>query len=256
MEQRKSVLVTGAVVNTGLAIAERFLKEGWAVFITSRDEDEAKTKAQELSEKYNAPCFGLKYVPLYAKDEGEGIIEEMEKMGYSPDSIVLNAANLGLAQNALTCEIQDFEDVIITNVMGYYVPARAAANSMIRNGKAKHGTIVFIGSINHATTIPGRCAYSASKGAILSMTRAMALDLAPHGIRINCVMPGPIFTTRYENDPEMAARKAQPLPLGRVSTTEEVANAVWFYATEQSGNATGSGFVMDGGLTCVVNGAY
>lgn len=256
MTDRKCALVTGAVINTGLAVAEKFLSEGWAVFITSRNAAEAESCAKELTKKYNSPCFGLGYVPLYAKNEGDGLIERMEEMGYPPDCVVCNAANLGLDQNALTCEIEEWEDVIITNVMGYFVPARAAARSMIKTGKAKSGTIVFMGSINANNTIPGRSAYTASKGAILSMTKGLALDFAPHGIRVNCVMPGPIWTTRYDANPEMGARKAQALPLGRVSTTADIANAVWFFATEASGNATGSGLVVDGGLSCVVNGSY
>jgi NAD(P)-dependent dehydrogenase (short-subunit alcohol dehydrogenase family) len=254
--ERKSVLVTGATVNTGLAIAERFLKEGWAVFITSRNEKEAVDKAAELEKKYATPCFGLKYVPLYAREEGEGIIDFMLERGYCPDCVVCNAANLGLDQNALTCELKDWEDVILTNVMGYFVPARAAANAMIKAGKSDKCSVVFIGSINAMNTIPGRSAYTASKGAILSMTKGLALDFAPHGIRVNCVMPGPIWTTRYDANPEQAARKAAAVPIGRVSTTAEIASAVWFFATEASGNTTGSGLVVDGGLTSIVNGAY
>ena len=88
------------------------------------------------------------------------------------------------------------------------------------------------------------------------MTKGLALDFAPYGIRVNCVMPGPIWTTRYDANPETAARKGDALPLKRVSTTDEVANCIWFFATENSGNATGSSMVIDGGLTSVVNGAF
>lgn len=253
---RRSVLVTGATVNTGLAIAEKFLKEGWAVFITSRNEKEAIDKAIELEKKYNSPCFGLAYTPLYAREQGEKIIDFMVEKGYYPDCVVCNAANLGLSQNALTCDLKDWEDVILTNVMGYFVPARAAAKRMIEAGKAKSGTVVFIGSINAFNTIPERSAYTASKGAILSMTKGLALDFASYGVRVNCVMPGPIWTTRYDENPEMGAKKGAAVPIGRVSTTSEIANAVWFFATEASGNATGSSLVVDGGLTSIVNGAY
>lgn len=256
MEGRKSVLVTGATVNTGLAVAEKFLSEGWAVFITSRREADAVQKAQELTEKYGVPCFGLGFNPINAKAEGEALFAKIAEKGYVLDSVVCNAANLGLAQNALECEIQDWEDVIITNIMGYFIPARLAAREMIKAGKAATGTVVFIGSINYRDAIPNRSAYVTSKGGIRSMTKGLALDFAPYGIRVNCVMPGPIWTTRYENNPAMGAQKAKAVPIGRVSTGADIANTVWFFATENSGNATGAGLIVDGGLDCVVNGAY
>ncbi len=256
MNDKKVALITGATVNTGLAIAERFLKEGWVVFITGRPGDNAKETAQMLSEKYGSECYGLEYTPLYARTEGEALVKSITDMGYCPDVFVGNAANLGLDQNALTCDVQDWEEVLITNVMGYFVPARAVANAQIAAGKSQRGSIVFIGSVNAINTIPGRSAYTASKGAILSMTKGLALDFAPHGTRVNCVMPGPIWTDRYDRNPAQAARKADALPLKRVSTTEEVANCVYFFATEASGNATGSSMVIDGGLTSIVNGAY
>ena len=256
MKDCKTVLITGAHVNTGLAVAERFLKEGWVVFITGRPGSGAKEKAEELSKIYDGRCFGLDYTPFKAREEGEALVEKILEMGYCPDAFVGNAANLGLDQNALTCDVADWEEVLITNVMGYFVPARAVAKAMIANGKSQTGSIVFVGSINAINTIPGRSAYTASKGAILSMTKGLALDFAPYGIRVNCVMPGPIWTTRYDANPEQAARKADALPLKRVSTTDEVANCIWFFATENSGNATGSSMVIDGGLTSIVNGAY
>ena len=254
MSERKCVLVTGAVRNSGLGIAKKFLQEGWTVFITSRNADDARKKADELTEKYGVPCYGLGYSPLHAKEECEGLFAQVAERGYVLDCVVCNAADLGLNQDALTVDLQDWENVLLTNVMGYYVPARLAAREMIRAGKK--GSIVFIGSINYRNAIPKRSAYVASKGAILSMTKGLALDFAPHGIRVNCVMPGPIWTSRYDADPVKAARKAEVVPLGRVSTTAEIGSSVYFFATEQSGNATGSGLIIDGGLDSVVSGAY
>lgn len=256
MNTNKSILVTGATTNSGLAIAEKFLSKGWTVFITSRDSEKAGRKAAELQEKYAVPCFGYGFNPLNAKNETEQLFKRISAEGYTLDSIVCNAANLGLNQDALTVDLQDWEDVILTNIMGYFVPARYAAKAMVEAGKSETGTIVFIGSINYRDAIPGRSAYVATKGAIRSMTKALALDFAPYGIRVNCVMPGPIWTTRYDENPEKGARKASAVPLKRVSTTSEIANVVWFFATEQSGNATGAGLIIDGGLDCIVNGAY
>lgn len=254
---KKSVLVTGGVRNTGLGIAEKFLQEGWTVFLTSRSAADAEKKAAELAEKYGQECYGLGYDPLNAKQESEALFEKIAQKGYVLDSLVCNAADLGRWQNPLNVDLDAWENVLLTNVMGYFVPARIAAREMIAAGKAKTGTIVFIGSINCRDALPERSAYCASKGAIRSMTKALALDFAPYGIRVNCVMPGPIWTTRYdEMDPQEAARREKLIPLGKASTAAQIAGGVYFFATEASGNATGSGLVMDGGMDSMVAGGY
>lgn len=255
MKEKKSVLITGAVRNTGLGIAEKFLQEGWTVFITSRNECEAQKKAAELAEKYAQPCYGLGYNPLNAKEEGEALFQAVAEKGYVLDSLVCNAADLGLQQDPLTIDLQTWENVLVTDVVGYFVPARIAAREMVRAGKA--GTIVFIGSINCRDALPRRSAYCASKGAIRSMTKALALDFAPYGIRVNCLMPGPIWTTRYDAmDPQEAERREKLVPLGKASTAAQIAGGVFFFATDASGNATGSGLVMDGGMDSMVAGGY
>ena len=254
---KKSVLVTGAVRNTGLGIAEKFLQEGWTVFLTSRNAAEAETKADELSAVYHQECYGLGYNPLYAKEEGELLFQKIADRGYTLDSLVCNAADLGRWQNPLEVDLQAWENVLLTNVVGYFVPARIAAREMIRAGKASTGTIIFIGSINCRDALPERSAYCASKGAIRSMTKALALDFAPYGIRVNCVMPGPIWTTRYdEMDPQEAAKRESLVPLGKASTAAQIAGGVYFFATDASGNATGSSLVMDGGMDSIVAGGY
>ena len=257
MKMKKSVLVTGAVRNTGLGIAEKFLQEGWAVFITSRDEENAKAKASELAEKYCQPCFGIGYDPLNAKKEAEEIFTKIAKEGYVIDTLVCNAANFGVGQDPLTIDLEEWENVLLTNIMGYFAPARIAAREMIKAGKAKTGTIIFIGSINYRDSLPRRSAYCTSKGGIRTMTKALALDFAPYGIRVNCVMPGPIWTTRYDAmDASEAERRASLVPLGKVSTAAQIAGGVYFFATDASGNATGSSLIMDGGMDCLVSGGY
>ena len=254
MENAKCALITGAVKNTGLAAAEKFLQEGWTVIITSRSAEEAQVRAAELSEKYSLPCYGFRYTPLTAEESCGELFSQIDALGLVPDAVVCCAADLGLAQNALTVDIGTWTNVLTTNVVGYFAPARAAALRMIE--AKKPGTVVFIGSINYRDAIPNRSAYVASKGAIRSMTKGLALDFAPHGIRVNCIMPGPIWTTRYDADPEKAARKASVVPLGRVSKASEIASAIYFFSTDASGNATGSGLVIDGGLDSIVSGGY
>lgn len=250
------VLVTGAVRNTGLAVAKRFLREGRAVFITSRDAAAAERKAEELSAAYSVPCFGLGFSPLHADTEAARLFGAISEKGFYAGTVVCTAAALGLGQDALSCRPEDWAEVFFTNMTGYFSVAREAAREMIRSGAARTGSIVFIGSINYRSAIPGRSAYVASKGGILSMTKGLAVDLAPHGIRVNCVLPGPVWTSRYDADPVKAAKKAEPVPLGRVSAAEEIAEAVFHLSSPAAGNTTGSGLVIDGGLSslCPISG--
>lgn len=254
VKKQKCALVTGAVRNTGLAVARRFLREGWAVFITSRDGDEAEKRAKELSEEFGKPCYGLEYFPNEAAEKTEALFSEISARGYTVNSVVCAAADLGLSQNPLECDPKDWENVFFTNMTGYFAPAKTAVKEMVRHGETDGGTIVFIGSINFRNCIPDRSAYVASKGGILSLTKALAVDFARFGIRVNCVMPGPIWTTRYDADPVKAARKAEPIPFGRVSSAEEIADAVFYFSTDQSGTATGTGLIIDGGLDSIYAG--
>lgn len=111
------------------------------------------------------------------------------------------------------------------------------------------GVIVNIGSNTADRPVHARTAYCASKGAIDSVTRAMALDLAPHGIRVNCVAPGYIWTDRWETlDPAVAARRRANIPLGEPASAADVAAAVLFLASDEAANVTGSRLVVDGGV--------
>ncbi len=249
---KKAALVTGAVRNSGLGIARKFLAEGVPTFITSRVEEDAVKVAAELTKEFGVECFGLGFSPRNAKEETDPMFARVEEKGYYIDSLICNAADLGRWMDPLTVDADKWEDVIITNIMGYFLPARAAARQMIANGDAKTGTIVFIGSINYKDAIPERSAYIATKGAIRSMTKGLALDFAKYGIRINCIAPGPIWTTRYDEwTEEEAKRKTAVVPLNTITTKEQMGNVAWFLSNEQSQNMTGSVLTVDGGMDCV-----
>ena len=250
--KKKCALVTGAVRNSGLGIARKFLAEGVPTFITSRIEDDAVRVAKELSEEFSVPCFGLGYSPRNAKEETEPMFKRISEEGYYVDSLVCNAADLGRWMNPLTVDADKWEDVILTNIMGYFLPSRVAVREMLENGDPKTGTIVFVGSINYKDALTERSAYIATKGAIRSMTKGLALDYAQYGVRINCIAPGPIWTTRYDEwTPEEAKRRRANVPLGTITTKEQMGNAVWFLSSESSQNMTGSVLTIDGGVDCL-----
>ncbi len=250
----KSVLITGAARNTGFGIAKKFAREGWAVFLTSRKKADAEKAAAEIHALYPVPCFGVAYDPGNT-DEVDGVLRRVAEEGFILDSLVLNAAAQGLNADPLTVPLDEWAAVIRTNVVGNFHLARSVARLMVEH--RKQGTLVFLGSVTYQDCNLHRSSYNASKGAILSLTKSLAVDLGQYGIRVNCLMPGPIHTERYDAlDEETRRRRNALVPIGRVSTAEDIAGGVWFLATECSGNMTGSGVIMDGGVDCINSGRY
>ena len=240
----KSVFVTGATVNTGLGIAEKFAREGYNVFVGSRSEEKARETAKMLTEKYGvfSKGYGMK---TFDEEDVIRIFDDIRAGGYSVDCLVLNAANLGIRQEFLNVSMKDFMEVINTNIGWNFMLVRQAAKHMIeKNG----GSVVFINSNTAYRVIPDRIAYSASKSGALGMMRALALDLGKYGIRVNAVLPGMIKTDRWEqNYNDCKNAPSNYTPLGDIADFEDIANAAFYFGSDMSKNTTGAELVVDGG---------
>ena len=242
---KKSVFITGAVVNTGFGIAEKFAKEGYAVFIGSRKQEGADEAAARITEKYGVYAKGYKADSTMSEEELKNIFDDMREEGYLLDCLVLNAANLGIRQEFLTVSVEEFTDVIYTNMIWNFILSRQASLHMMEKGK---GSIVFVNSNTAYRCIPDRIAYSASKSGTLGMMRALAFDLGKYNIRVNAVLPGMIKTDRWENNyNNCRAALSNYTPLGDIATFEDIANAVYYFGSEDSRNTTGAELVVDGG---------
>ena len=241
----KSVLVTGACYGTGYAIAERFAKEGYTVFITGRDKEKIEAAEKSLNEKYGITVKGYR-TEKFDQSEVTAIFEDIKNQGILLDSIVLNAANLGIGQNSLEVDIEDFMGVYNINIAWNFMMTREAAKQM----KEKHkGTIVFITSNSAIRVTENRCAYCSSKSAILGMSKSFAVDFGKYGIRSNCVLPGMIKTDRWEkNLNNCKYYLANYTPIEDIAEFEDIANAVWFFSTDASRNTTGAELTVDGGM--------
>lgn len=240
----KSIFVTGATNGTGFAIAERFAREGYDVFIGSRNKENAEKAAAQIKEKYgvNAKGYAMK---IFDEENVKEIFADIKSMGYLLDTLVLNAANLGICQDTLTVDIKDFCEVINTNICWNYMLCRAAALQMKEKGG---GAIVFINSNTAYRAIPDRAAYSASKSGALGLCRALAFDLGKYAIRVNAVLPGMIKTSRWEaNYNNCKNAPSNFTPLGDIAEFEDIANAAWYLGSDQSRNTTGAELVVDGG---------
>lgn len=240
----KSVFITGATINTGLGIAHKFAREGYAVFVGSRSGESAAQIAEMLKEKYG--IFSKGYCMMIGdEDNVNEIFDDIASLGYPVDAVVLNAANLGIRQEFLTVDMKDFAEVINTNICWNFMIARAAAKQMIEKGG---GSVVFVNSNTAYRAIPDRIAYSASKSGALGMMRALAFDLGKYKIRVNAVLPGMIKTDRWENNYNNCREAlSNYTPLGDIASFEDIANAVWYFASDNSLNTTGAELVVDGG---------
>lgn len=248
----RTALVTGACINTGVAIVEKLASEGWNVVFTGRNAEKVLASEKGYREKFpNATIIGYTIDSLLDErtvDEAAAgaMFGEFDRQGIFIDTLVLNAADQGLNMAIFENPLTDFMRVLNTNVTWNYCLSELAAKRMKEKGG---GNIIFINSNTAYRAIPNRIAYTTSKGAQLGMVRALALDLGKYNIRVNAVLPGMIKTERWEQNPDFYKNvPSRFTPLGDVAVGADVADAVWYFATAAR-NTTGAELVVDGGNT-------
>lgn len=248
-----AVFITGAQSGTGYGIAEHFAKKGWDIFITSRRGADAEESAKALSEKYGIFAKGYE-CNIGNEQQVIDIFNDIDKTGRFVETVILNAANMGFdpkdpaaGQDFWTVNVRDFAEVFETNLVWNFTIVRQAAVRMREKGG---GSVVFISSNTAYRAIPNRAAYSASKGGINALVRALAVDLGPFGIRCNVVLPGTIKTDRWVEMGSKQIVNGTLTPIGDISDFEDIANACYFFGTDMSKNVTGTELIVDGGMSC------
>ncbi len=248
MFKGKNVLVTGSARNTGLGIAKVFGSYGATVFVHGRSAEQVEEIAQALSR--NASTERERYLPIAADVADENDVARafafIEAQVGGLDVLVNNACHLGLGYSFLDMPIAFFDEVLGVNLRGYALCAQYAARQMVVRGG---GAIVNIGSNTAERALRDRAAYIISKGGVNSLTRAIAVELAEYQIRVNFVVPGYIYTERWDALPEETKqRRWQNVPLGKESSPEEIGEAAAFLASSKAGNITGSSLLVSGGI--------
>lgn len=248
----KTVLITGACINTGVAIVEKFASEGYRVIFTGRNAESVQQKqAQYRTQFPDVEILGYTINSLLDErtvDEAsvEKMFAEFDSKGIFVDTLVLNAADQGLGQKIFESPLTDLMKVINTNVVWNYCLAEQAAKRMKEQGG---GSIVFINSNTAYRAIPDRIAYVTSKGGQLGLMRALAMDLGKFNIRVNAVLPGMIKTERWVQNPDFYRDvPSRFTPLQDVAVGADIADAVYYFAAHAR-NATGAELVVDGGNT-------
>jgi len=236
----KVAIVTGAARGIGLACAKRFLAEGAKVVLADIDESEgtAAAKALGMSAHFVRCDVG-------SAKEVAALIAETENFGGI--DILVNNAGIVHGADFLDLAEADFDRVLRVNLKGAFLVAQAVAKKMVQK---KRGAIVNMASINSRVAIGNQIPYSVSKGGFLQLTRAMALSLAPHGIRVNAIGPGSIMTDMLKSvatDNEAKRRVLSRTPLGRIGTPEEIASVAAFLVSDDASYITGEIIYVDGG---------
>jgi NAD(P)-dependent dehydrogenase (short-subunit alcohol dehydrogenase family) len=237
----KVALVTGANTGIGLAIAERFLAVGWAVgYATAGNDEKHEGPYEDMKKRYGDDRIHWVYGDLTDAQVPQRLVAEVADRLGGIDALV-NNAGLSTAKPFLELTADDFDTTFAVDVRASFLLAQEAARRMDGGG-----SIVNITSVHEHIPRPNFAVYAAAKAALGMLSRAIALELADKGIRVNSVAPGVIATPRNEED----ARELDPeVPLGRPGKPEEVAALVAWLCSGEASYATGQSYVLDGGMT-------
>jgi len=236
------VVVTGGCSGIGLATCTRLAADGFTVAVLDI----------KPSDTQDGAALALRCDVTDESDVEAAMAAVLDRFGRI--DVLVNNAGITGSQQAARCHetpVAEWDRVHAVNVRGPFLCSRAVLPSMLARGS---GHIITIASVAGFIAFPGRCAYTASKGAALMLTRSIAVDYAAAGIRANAVCPGMVYTpmTSWRLDqPELRAAVEDRIPVGRVAVPEEIADAVALLASGRLGYMTGHPLVVDGGMSAL-----
>ncbi len=240
----KVAIITGGGSGIGKAIAMAFVHEGAKVVIAGRD---SKKLDRAAAREIGADCLAVS-----ADVSNAGSVEKLVSATldrFKQINVLVNNAAVLLPGTAESLSEEDFDQTFDINVKGLWLMSRSVLPHM---RKAGGGSIVNIGSVLSMVGARNRVAYASSKGAVMAMTKAMALDHAAENIRVNCIAPGIVETemvARFSTDENARKQRVALHPMGRFGQPAEIASAAVFLASDESAWTTGSVVTVDGGYS-------
>ncbi len=245
----KKGFITGAARGIGKCLAEAFTEMGASIAIVDIDIEEAKKTAGELADRYSAHTTAIRCDVTDAEDV-ERMMETFIKE-YGTIDFAINNAGIANTYPAEEISSKDFKKVVDINLNGVFLTAQAAARQMIKEGKA--GSIVNTASMSaHIINTPQTIAnYCASKGGVLLLTKALAVEWAQYNIRVNCVSPGYMATELVAEMKNMHEGWISKIPAGRLGVPEDLVGAYLYLLSDAARYTTGTDLIVDGGYTCL-----
>jgi len=248
----KVAIVTGAGSGIGEGIALRFAKEGAKLVVADLDEARGMAtaaKIQDLGHEATAVTTNV------ARVQDVDAMVQRAQARYGRVDILVNNAGIRYASAIIEMPDDEWHDTIATNLTGEFFCLRRVARAMVNQGRG--GAIVNIASVAGMRGVRNRAAYCAAKAGVILLTQVAALELAPHGIRVNAIAPGLIetpLTARYAHaeDPDsrmMAEKIVASIPLGRWGKPDDIAAGAVYLASDEAGYVSGTTLIIDAGLT-------
>ena len=243
----KTILITGASSGIGAATARRFGAEGGRVMVCAIDEEGCRAVTDEIVVAGGEAAY--LHGDLALREVCDGVIDKTVAR-YGRLDVLVNNAGLARGGTVETVTDEDWRMTFAVNLDAMFFLSRRALPIMKRQGG---GVIVNTASEQAIVAERGDAAYAASKGAVLQFTRAMAIDHAREGIRVNAICPGPVDTPLLRDFRDDTAEElkaiAEATPMGRIGTPDEIAGAITFLASDDATFITGSALLADGGVT-------
>ena len=240
-------LVTGGNRGLGRQMALALAEAGAQVAVVSRRGEEAKAAAAEIESASGKTSRGYA-CDVTVPDQITALVEQV-LTDFGQVDILVNNAGLNIRGPIEKLSLEQFREVQDTNVTGPWLLCRALATHFKARG---YGRVINVGSTLSVISIADRTPYATSKGAVLQMTRTLALEWAPYGITANCIMPGPFGTEMNQSllqNPQVYQDFIAKIPLGRWGDIEEIGGIAVFLASDASSFITGAGITIDGGWT-------
>ncbi len=247
--KNKVAVVTGATSGMGQGIAKLFAREGASVVVSGRNRERGEKTVNDIKKTKGKAIFIS--ADVSKSEEVKQLIQQTVETFGKVNILIPNAGILGLG-SVTDVAIKTWDETIDTNLNGVFYLCRFGIPEMIKQGG---GTIVIIASIAGFKAFPNHPAYCASKGALIPLTKNLAIDYAPHNIRVNCLCPGPVDTPliwdsakAFPNPETVVQEVADKTLIGRLGTPEDIAQAALFLASDDSSWITGAAITIDGGI--------
>jgi meso-butanediol dehydrogenase/(S,S)-butanediol dehydrogenase/diacetyl reductase len=241
--RRKVAFITGFGSGLGQAIAVLFAREGAAIVGTSTTESKGRDTVARIEKEGGEVLFRAGDVSRSA--QMQSLVDEGVRRFGGLD-IVINSAGVRTNGNITEITEEQWDRTIAVNLKGVFVVSRLAIPEMVKRGG---GVIINIGARSGMAGQAGRAAYCASKGGMITLTEAMAMDHARDKIRVNCICPGPTRTPMVDTStPEKLARYATRVPVGRIGEPEDIACAALYLASDEASMITAAILPVDGGM--------